>query len=153
VAATTAPTAAAAATTNRIVAENQLAGTPMSVWAIHGDINNQGDSNIEGFATQIGVNAGQTVSFKINTNSTHYRIDIYRLGYYGGDGARLVDSMDEVLSRAQAQPSPLFNSTTNTVDAGNWSVSASWNGTCRARRFPASISPSSRARTARAAKI
>ena len=27
-------------------------------------------------------------SFKVKTDSTNYRIDIYRLGYYGGAGAR-----------------------------------------------------------------
>ena len=29
--------------------------------------------------------------------STHYRIDIYRIGYYGGDGARKVATIDETL--------------------------------------------------------
>ena len=78
---------------NKIVSENLNAGTPESVWAIHGSIANQGDSQIEGFATQISINAGQTVYFKIDTASSGYTIDIYRLGYYGGDGARLVTSM------------------------------------------------------------
>src|SRR5438105_202100 len=31
---------------NKIVSENQNAGTPKSVWAIHGSIANQGDSQI-----------------------------------------------------------------------------------------------------------
>ena len=52
--------------------ENLKAGTPQSVWAIHGSIANQGDSQIEGFATQISANAGQTVSFKIDTASSGY---------------------------------------------------------------------------------
>ena len=75
---------------NPIVLENQQPGTPQSTWAIHGSISNQGDSQIEGFATQISTNAGQTVSFKIDTASSGYTLDIYRLGYYGGDGARLI---------------------------------------------------------------
>ena len=37
--------------------------------------------------------AGQTVSFKIDTASSGYTLDIYRLGYYGGNGARLVTTM------------------------------------------------------------
>ena len=56
-------------TLNPIVAENQKPGTPQSTWAIHGSIDNQGDSQIEGFATQISVNAGQAVDFKIETAS------------------------------------------------------------------------------------
>ena len=92
---------------NKIVTENQNAGTPKSVWAIHGSIANQGDSQIEGFATQISTNAGQTVSFKIDTASSGYTLDIYRLGYYGGNGARLVTTMHH--SGADNQPNPIFN--------------------------------------------
>ena len=46
------------------------------------------------------------------------------MGYYGGDGARLVASMHN--SSGTNQPNPTFNSSTNTVDAGNWSVTDSW---------------------------
>ena len=109
---------------NKIVTENLNPGTPQSVWAIHGSIANQGDSQIEGFATQISTNAGQTVSFKIDTASSGYTLDIYRLGYYGGNGARLITTMHH--SGADNQPNPIFNSATNTVDAGNWSVTDSW---------------------------
>src|SRR6516225_1628336 len=109
---------------NKIVTENLNTGTPQSVWAIHGSIANQGDSQIEGFATQISTNAGQTVSFKIDTASSGYTLDIYRLGYYGGNGARLITTMHH--SGADNQPNPIFNSATNTVDAGNWSVTDSW---------------------------
>ncbi len=81
--------------------------------------------NIEGFATDISVNHGTTVSFKINTNSNNYRIDIYRLGYYGGMGARKVDTI--MHTGVQIQPDPLRDATTGLVDAGNWAVSATWN--------------------------
>jgi VCBS repeat-containing protein len=111
---------------NKIVTENQLAGTPQSTWAIHGSIANEGDSQIEGFATQISTNAGQTVSFKIDTDSSvnGYTLAIYRLGYYGGNGARLITSMHH--TGTDNQPDPIFNSATRTVDAGNWSVTDSW---------------------------
>ncbi|PDT17902.1 adhesin, partial [Rhizobium sp. J15] len=112
--------AAAAAASNAIVLENQKQGNPESEWGIDGN----GSSNIEGFATDISVDNGKTISFKINTNSTNYRIDIYRLGYYGGMGARKVATMQH--TGLQTQPTPLRNATTGTVDAGNWAVSASW---------------------------
>ncbi|RFB85568.1 adhesin, partial [Rhizobium leguminosarum bv. trifolii] len=111
---------AAAAASNAIVLENQKQGNPESEWGIDG----AGSTNIEGFATDISVDNGKTISFKINTNSTNYRIDIYRLGYYGGMGARKVATMQH--TGLQTQPSPLRNATTGTVDAGNWAVSASW---------------------------
>ncbi|BCH29004.1 hypothetical protein MesoLjLc_09340 [Mesorhizobium sp. L-8-10] len=110
----------AAATNNPIVLENQKPGNPESEWGIVG----AGDSNIEGFATDISVDRGQTISFKIDTNSNNYRIDIYRLGYYGGMGARKVATIQR--TGLQNQPAPLYNAATGTVDAGNWAVSASW---------------------------
>ena len=113
--------AAAATSTNPIVLENQKQGTPQSVW----DIDGAGSSNIEGFATDISVDNGNRVDFKINTNSSNYRIEIYRLGYYGGMGARLVTTIQH--TGVQNQPTPLRDATTGLVDAGNWSVSASWN--------------------------
>ena len=106
---------------NAIVLENMLPGNPESEWLV-----NQSDPTIEGFTAQFSVNHGQTIDFKINTNSSHYRIDIYRLGYYNGDGARKVATIDQTLATPQVQPAPLFDPTTNLVDAGNWSVSASW---------------------------
>ncbi|MBY5591225.1 DUF4082 domain-containing protein [Rhizobium leguminosarum] len=117
---TTQNLAAAAAASNIIVLENQKQGNPESEWGIVG----AGSTNIEGFATDISVDNGKTISFKINTNSTNYRIDIYRLGYYGGMGARKVDTIQH--TGLQTQPNPLRNASTGTVDAGNWAVSASW---------------------------
>jgi hypothetical protein len=69
-----------------IAAENQRPGSPPSQW----DISGSGDSTLQGFATDISVNEGQTVSFKISdTTGALYHIDIYRMGYYQGNGARL----------------------------------------------------------------
>ena len=50
---------------NPIVAENQLPGTPESVWQV-----GAGDPSILGFATNISVDHGQTVSFKIDDYAT-----------------------------------------------------------------------------------
>ena len=49
---------------NKIATENQLAGTPESVWSIHGSIANAGDSQIEGFATQISNQRGTNRLFQ-----------------------------------------------------------------------------------------
>ena len=87
-----------ATSTNPIVLENQKQGTPQSVW----DIDGAGSSNIEGFATDISVDNGNRIDFKINTNSSNYRIEIYRLGYYGGMGARLVTTIQH--TGVQNQP-------------------------------------------------
>ena len=113
---------------NSIEAENCLPGTPQSQW----DVIGAGDPSIQGFATDISVNAGGTISFKVNTVATQYHIDIYRMGYYQGNGARLI--VGKALSNAitpsvtlpQTQPACVTDSTTNLVDCGNWAVSASW---------------------------
>ena len=57
---------------NAIEAENCLPGSPASQWYVQGT----GSKNIQGFTTDISVNAGQTVFFKISTLSVAYRIDI-----------------------------------------------------------------------------
>ena len=108
-------------TPNAIVLENMKQRAPESEWLI-----DQGDRSIEGFAAQFSVIGGERVDFKINTDATDYRIDIYRIGYYNGDGARKVDTINQSLSTALIQPVPMFDPTMKLIDAGNWSVSASW---------------------------
>ncbi len=106
---------------NPIVTENALAGTPKSTW----DISGAGDLSIQGFATDISVNKGQTVHFKIEVSpAASYTITIYRLGYYQGNGARLVASLGTF--SGIAQPDGAYNSSTGLLDCANWSESASW---------------------------
>jgi N,N-dimethylformamidase beta subunit-like, C-terminal/Domain of unknown function (DUF4082)/Bacterial Ig-like domain/WD domain, G-beta repeat/Bacterial Ig domain len=107
---------------NPIVAENCLTGNPSSEW----DITGVGDASIQGFATDISINRGGTINFKIKTTASSYRLDIYRLGYYGGLGARKVVTIQPSASLPQTQPSCLTNSSTGLIDCGNWAVSASW---------------------------
>ena len=109
---------------NPIVAENQLPGTPESVWMVG---QGQDDTKLQGFTTDISVDVGQTVSFKItDTTLDPYAIDIYRIGYYQGNGARLVTTIPSSQTLRKNQPAPIVNKTTGEVDAGNWAVSASW---------------------------
>ncbi|MDI6101734.1 DUF4082 domain-containing protein [Actinoplanes sp. NEAU-A12] len=106
---------------NPIVCENSKDGTPKSVW----DIDGAGDPSLQGFATDISVNAGQRVDFKIKTDASAYEIDIYRLGYYDGDGARLIASVAPVAA-PQPQRACITEPATQLYDCGNWDVSASW---------------------------
>ena len=111
-----------APTVNPIVCENQKPGNPVSEW----DITGAGDSSIQGFATSMSVAQGQTVVFKIKTTANAYGIDIYRMGYYGGDGARKVTTISPSASLPQTQPNCLTQAATGLIDCGNWAVSASW---------------------------
>lgn len=108
------------AATNAIVAENNLSGTPQSTW----DLLVPGSTTLQGFTTDISVNHGSVVNFKIQSQTASWRIDIYRLGYYQGSGARLVASIP--MTGAKTQPAPITNAATGEVDAGNWSITTSW---------------------------
>ncbi|MCU1465706.1 MAG: hypothetical protein JWM72_1634, partial [Actinomycetia bacterium] len=107
---------------NDIVRENCQPGTPAAQW----DVSGAGDASIQGFATQFSVNVGTTEHFKVDTDAAAYRIDIYRMGYYGGDGARLMATFNPSASLPQTQPACISDNVTGLVDCGNWSESASW---------------------------
>ena len=85
-------------------------------------------ANIQGFATDISVDQGGTVGFKVDTNASSYRLDIYRMGYYNGDGARKV---------ATVLPTVL-NSQPNCITAPRpgWSTAATGPRTRRGRCRP-----------------
>ena len=110
--------------TSVIACENTQPGDPPSDWQVSG----QGDTTIQGFGTSMSVNAGQTISFKINTPSTKYHIDILRIGYYQGNGARIVaKGLLPTATLPQSQPACKSDTAaTGLLDCGNWAVSASW---------------------------
>ena len=114
--------AARAACANPVACENQLQGDPESDW----QPTTPDDPAIEGFATSMSVNVGQTVSFKIKTSSRAYHVDILRIGYYGGNGARKLATILPSAALPQSQPACLTQSSTGLIDCGNWAVSASW---------------------------
>src|SRR5664279_5922177 len=72
--------------TSVIACENTLPGDPASDWQVSG----AGDATIQGYATAMSVNLGDTVRFKISTPASSYHIDILRMGYYQGNGARKI---------------------------------------------------------------
>jgi Domain of unknown function (DUF4082)/Bacterial Ig domain/Purple acid Phosphatase, N-terminal domain len=115
--------ASCSAPRNSIETENCLPGTPASTWDIWPP---SGDPTIQGFTTDIGVNRGQTVFFKIRTDARAYQLDIYRIGFYNGNGARYITTVRPSVTLPQSQPTCLSDSATGLTDCGNWGVSASW---------------------------
>jgi hypothetical protein len=111
---------------NPIPAENTKPGTPKSVW----DVAGAGDSDIQGFTTDISYDRGQTASFKVDTGSSPsaFHLDIYRMGWYQGMGAHKVATVSgsgvsqptcaTMPSESQQYP--------GLVDCGAWSVNAAW---------------------------
>lgn len=110
-------------TYNKIACENSKPGSPASEW----DIQGAGDTTIQGFSTDISVNIGQRIDFKIDTTASAYTVTVYRIGYYQGNGARKVATVTPSAGLPQKQPQCITDVTTELYDCGNWGVSASWN--------------------------
>ena len=108
--------------TTALQEENARHGSPETEW----DVNGRGDPSIQGFATEISVNHGSPISFKVDTDAMSYRIDIFRIGYYAGFGARLIDSIEPSARLPQRQPAGLYEPSTRLLDCGNWDISATW---------------------------
>ena len=103
---------------NAIVCENSKPGTPQGDWWIESQY-----GDIEGYATATSVQPGQRLDFKIKTSSSNFEVDILRLGYYQGNGARLITTVD---GTPRNQPMCAYDGTVGLVDCGNWTVNASW---------------------------
>lgn len=107
---------------NPIEAENCLPGNQPGDWQVDGS----GDPTIQGYATDMSVNVGQTIFFKVKTDARTYVVEIFRIGYYGGLGGRKIASLTPSATLPQVQPACNFDNVTQLVDCGNWAVSASW---------------------------
>jgi hypothetical protein len=70
---------------NAIVLENQRTGT--TAWKI----TNKSTVEIAGYAAATSVNQGESLPIKVSLGQAgNYMLDVYRLGYYGGNGGRLI---------------------------------------------------------------
>jgi hypothetical protein len=75
---------------NAIYLENQKPGT--TAWGITNPVTVTGPE-IAGYANATSVNLGETLALKVSLATPGaYTIDVYRLGYYGGLGGRLMAS-------------------------------------------------------------
>jgi hypothetical protein len=61
---------------------------------------------IEGYASATSVNRGDNISFFVSTTSPTYQVRIYRLGWYGGAGARNMQAGVTLPGIQQPVPSP-----------------------------------------------
>lgn len=102
----------------RMVAENALAGSPD--WRI---TSTQGSGHIEGWADHVAARVGDTVRLYVSTTAATFGVTAYRLGYYGGAGARRVWTSDPVTGRVQP-PCPV-TAGTNMVSCDGWDPSLS----------------------------
>jgi N,N-dimethylformamidase beta subunit-like protein/Big-like domain-containing protein len=111
------PRARACEAGNAVVLENCFPGDPG--WTL-GSPGRAADGGIEGFATATSIARGGSVDLKVASGGP-YRIEVYRSGWYGGAGARLI-SVVEGLPPSD-QPACARDFATGLVDCADWSTS------------------------------
>src|SRR3954471_20543688 len=70
---------------NPIEIENANPGT--AGWQLSNPAVNR---EIEGYASLTSVNIGGSINFSVSTSDSTFKIEIFRTGWYGGVGARLM---------------------------------------------------------------
>ncbi|MFI7532199.1 N,N-dimethylformamidase beta subunit family domain-containing protein [Streptosporangium sp. NPDC049376] len=108
----TAPTATATEP-NPTVAENAKPGDPLWQATPRG-----GEHEIEGYADKVSVLPGQTFRLRVSTTAAHYTATAFRMGWYGGAGARRVWRSDKLPGTVQ-EPARTIPGT-RTVTAAHW---------------------------------
>ncbi|MDA7618332.1 twin-arginine translocation signal domain-containing protein [Verrucomicrobia bacterium] len=75
---------------------------------------------IEGYCSANSIRAGETLKVMVSTNpASPFKLEIFRTGYYNGDGARLMRAYDKL--EGVAQPEPTAGE--NYVHECNWEPS------------------------------
>ena len=60
---------------------------------------------IEGYCSEPSVRAGDTIRIMVSTNpASEFSLEIYRTGYYGGDGGRLMKTFESLQGKTQPDP-------------------------------------------------
>jgi hypothetical protein len=86
---------------NTVFLENQKPGE--NTWYLsHANVGH----TIEGYASTTSVNRGETIKLYVNTTQPSYTMDIYRMGWYGGAGARRMMSTITRGGTVQLLPKP-----------------------------------------------
>lgn len=96
---------------NPVVVENAKAGTDS--WKLNNSANDS-EQQIKGYASATSINKGQSIKFHVNVNRTQtYQIDVYRMGWYNGNGGRLLTSIGPL--NGEPQSGPIVDSATGMV--------------------------------------
>ncbi|MGD0082908.1 MAG: N,N-dimethylformamidase beta subunit family domain-containing protein [Acidimicrobiales bacterium] len=99
-----------------VIAENKLPGT--TAW----EIGRQPKSgSIQGFANVTYASVGNRVTLYVDSTALSFRVEAFRMGYYGGKGGRLVWISAEATGRVQ--PACPLTRGINMVACDNWKPS------------------------------
>ena len=95
-----------AATSDLIRTENSKAGTDWQLTNVKLDGRNQFRTRlIEGYCSRQSIAAGQTLQIMVSANPPgKFQIEIFRMGYYGGRGARRFAQLGPFEGKTQPEP-------------------------------------------------
>ena len=92
---------------NRIIEENAQPGTKdwmLSKTAVDAGAKYRSPM-IEGFCSKASVRGGEMISFYVSTSpASAFSIELYRMGYYGGEGGRLMKKLGPFEGQTQEEP-------------------------------------------------
>lgn len=115
-----------------VAAENALTGTARATWDLASP-NFGGVSTLQGFADGFTVDKTGTVNFKIAQSDTAgWSAEVFRLGWYNGDGARSYGTLapnGTQLTASQSQPAPVDadpDTTLISADCAAWATTLTW---------------------------
>jgi len=109
---------AAAAASNPVVIENQQPGT--TAWQLNSMIADDVNGQIKGYASATSVLQGSSINIYVSVNPAQtYTIDVYRIGWYGGQGGRQRLHTDPL--NGTTQPACPVDATTGLI-ACNWTA-------------------------------
>ncbi|BCJ61292.1 N,N-dimethylformamidase beta subunit family domain-containing protein [Micromonospora endophytica] len=117
---------------NPVAAENALPGTDRATWDLPvGGLG--GVSTLQGFADGFSFNRDETVRFKIGqSDGVGWSAQVYRLGWYGGAGARRYATLTPSTAQqtaSQTQPAAGDcdpDTSLPSLDCGTWSTTLTW---------------------------
>jgi hypothetical protein len=91
----------AAAASNRISEENARLGTDR--WQLYSISH---EREVEGYASATSVNVGEPIQFHVHASEPSFKLQIFRLGWYGGLGGRAMTEQITLPSLSQPVPEP-----------------------------------------------
>lgn len=109
----------ASAAANPIQIENAQTGS-YGWYKVFSNISQSGE--VEGYASATSVAPGGTITFHVSTSpAATFRIEVYRLGHYGGRGSRLMASLPSGTTTLAGTPQPI-----PAPAAGSRSIECAW---------------------------
>lgn len=102
------PTSAAERSPNPIELENRQPGShDWQLTRVRADGGGYRSPWIEGYCSRQSVGAGESIDIMVSTDPPRsFRIEIFRMGYYGGRGARLMKTLGPFEGEPESVPAP-----------------------------------------------